>query len=196
MAKRYSRRRTVRGKPNLSWITTCGLVDLRNGASGAPYDDILIPSDWQVGNTSQPAQVTLLHTVFGFYAFGYNGQGAANYSWCSNYAIVRTSDQVHVGNFPLLGKLSEFIQFFDEYDECLHWGQFMCQQYDVALLHGVYAPGGTSAAQPENMLNLNSRRILKGDDAIKCFWGAPDATDLNTFHCHWYARSLVRSGLK
>jgi len=68
--------------------------------------------------------------------------------------------------------------------------------YDAAALaSGLWVGGGSVTALPENMVNLNSRRKLKGDEAINVIWSAPDVLQ-DQWVVRWFARSLVRIGLK
>lgn len=195
MAKRYSRRRTVRGKPNYVWITTNGIGSLESTFAGSRtiFDTILIPSDWQtVAGTAQSC--TLVHTVYTHAMYGTSI--TATNSWCGLYAIVKTNDQNPLTSPPNLGKSVNFTSFFDEYDECLHWGQFTAMPFDaLSFASGLWVGGGSMAAMPENMLNLNARRVLKGDDSIKVIWSSPDV-NLDDWRVTWFARSLVRIGLK
>lgn len=197
MAKRYSRRRTVKGRPNYCWISTAGVGVLSSGVAGTVtvHDNILIPSDWQSGNIVEN-ETLLVHTVYTHAMYGVNV--GSTVPFCSIYAIVKTNDQAPASSPPNLGALTIFPAFFTEYDECLHWGQYTCMPYSAALDKGaaVWPAGGSLAGMAENMVNLNSRRKLKGDDAIKVVWGGPDAVGQESYFVRWFARSLVRLGLK
>jgi len=196
MARRFSRRRSVRGRPNYCWITTCGSGTLASVGVLGPstiYDQILIPTDWQTVNATNN-ECTLVHTVYTHCMFG--TAVGSNFSFCGLYAIVKTGDQAPGTSPPNLGKLTSFVPFFDEYDECLHWGQYTAMPYDAAALaSGLWVGGGSVTALPENMVNLNSRRKLKGDEAINVIWSAPDVLQ-DQWVVRWFARSLVRIGLK
>jgi len=129
----------------------------------------------------------------------YGGNVTAASSFCSLYALFKTNDQTPAASPPNLGVLAQFPTFFTEYDECLHWGQYTAMPYDATLAmmsSAIWPGGGSLAAMPENMVNLNARRKLKGDDAIKVAWGCPTQVAQEYYYVRWYARSLVRLGLK
>jgi len=198
MAKRFSRRRGVRGRPNYSWITTAGTGTIQSSGVDAHtlHDNILIPSDWQMGEIVEN-ETTLCHMVYTHAIYG--SADTSTHSFCSLYALVKTNDAAPGTSPANLGSLTLFPVFFTEYDECLHWGQYTAMPYDALFSSGAYGAGvwpagGSLAGMPENMVNLNVRRKLKPDEAIKVMWGAPLLNGMYTVR--WYARSLVRLGLK
>lgn len=194
MAKRFSRRRSVRGRPNYCWISTAGIGLLDGTNNLTIHDNILIPSDWQSSNIVEN-ETTLCHIVYTHAAYGVAATAVTPF--CSLYAICKTNDQPPASSPPNLGMLASFPTFFTEYDECLHWGQYttMPNSQAVEFGTGVWPAGGSLAAMPENMVNLNVRRKMKGDEAIKVIWGTPEYP-IGDWYVRWFARSLVRLGLK
>lgn len=196
MAKRYSRRRTVRGKPDYCWITTCGVAVLEEVAGGGtPYDFVLIPDDWRQNDNVENG-TTLVHLVYTHAIFGANA--AASFAYCSLYSLCKHNDTTPMTSPPNLGQQTQFANFFTEYDECLHWGQYTAMPFNspANASSATWPAGGSLAGMPENMVNLNVRRKMKGDDAIKVIWGSGSPVSQSAFYCRWWARSLVRLGLK
>ena len=197
MARRFSRKRFVKGRPNYCWITTCGVGTLASGGAGTTtlHDNVLIPSDWQSGNIVEN-ETTVVHIVYTHAMYGVNESSIVPF--CGLYAIVKTGDTVPGVSPANISDPTLFPVFFTEYDECLHWGQYTCMPYSLALNkgNGVWPAGGSLAGMPENMVTLNTRRKLKGDAAIKVMWGSPSAVGQESYYLRWYARSLVRLGLK
>jgi len=202
MASKYRRRRrnSVRGRPNLVWLTIADqfeLVSDGNGVIGAK-SELLLPEDWQTLNSIEDQPTQLLHIVHHHVAYGV--AVGANFAWSSLWGIFISNDQyiqnvnTHV---PNIGDGLGFINTFDQLDQCLHWGSYTVMPYAAGpLAAGVHVAGGSMASMPENMVNLNVKRNLKGDDCVIAVFGAGEPTALEIWNCFSFTRCLVRIGLK
>lgn len=193
MARRV-RRRTVKGRPNYCWISIAGEEAFPITGVNGYSAELLIPTDWQT-TTATNTECKLCHIVYTHAVFG--TAVASTFSWCGLYSINKMSDALGPNLVvPPTGTFVGFSSFFEQYDECLHWGQFTAMPYDaLALASDLWVGGGSLAAMPENMVNLNVRRNLKGDDSLRVCWSHP-TVNTDRWSVRWFSRCLVRLGLK
>jgi hypothetical protein len=187
----------VKGRPNYVWLTVTDFFDCHSvtGALGAQVV-LLQPSDWNSLNAVDDTGTQLCHIVHHHFIYGV--ADTATYSWSSNYAIAITNDELVnvVAAPPSPGDDLGFLNFCDQYDQLLHWGNFTAMPYSAgATGHGVKPGGGSMAAMPENMLNLNVKRNLKGDDCVIAAYGGC-IEPIGIWMGFTFTRSLVRIGLK
>ena len=194
--RRRATRRFVKGRPNYVWVSVAGQQDLEVTASSQSMSEqLLIPSDWQTLDTTNTS-CTLCHLVYSQFIYGLNVNSA--YSWSGQYAVFLASDVATGPIFvPGIGDPITFAAFMDTYERVMHWGQFTAMPYvSLPIAATVHVAGGSAASMQENMLNLNARRILKGDDCVRIAWQGYVPVVAETYNAFWFVRALLRTGLK
>lgn len=195
MARRR-RSRSVRGRPNYVWLTVTDIneCDTNNVLHGLQVP-LLLPEDWNTLNAMNDTGCQLVHLVYHHIAVGVSVP--ANYAWNSLYGIFKASDMSQqLASVPNMQDSLGFLNTFDQFDECLHWGSYTCMPYSIAQNADVFAAGGSVAGLAENVVNLNVKRNLKGDDSIIALYGVPLAIGQEIWQVTSYCRCLVRLGLK
>jgi len=187
MARRRSRRSTVRGKPNYMWINTAGDLALISG--NTVWDGLLVPGDWS--GTVTETQCTLLRMVVSVYTQTINGGGPPH---AENAAIVMGSASEGGGTDPLdISMPVDWPDFFLSYDRVL---RIFRLEWD-GVVANVNVPLPVQFSQlPEPVMNLKTPRLLRGDDSIRLCVGGGLQMDLEQPVVKWFCRSLVRTGLR
>lgn len=188
MARRRSKRSTVRGKPNYLWINTAG--DLAKVDGNSVWDALLIPADWS--GTVTETQCTLLRMVVSVYTKTF---GATGLPHASNACIVLGSASEGAGSDTNdIDSYADWPTFFQAYDRVLRifrleWaaGPNMGNpQLDVQF-----------SQLPEPVMNLKTPRRLLGDDSVRLvIGGGPTPLTTEVYSITWFCRSLVRTGLR
>lgn len=188
MARRKSRRSTVRGKPNYLWINTAGELALIAG--NTVWDALLVPGDWS--GTVTETQCTLLRMVVSVYT-GTVGQEATPVPHSQNAAILLGSASEGAGTDVLdISQPADWPDFFMSYDRVLRI---------FRLEFAATQDGGTTlpvqfSQLPEPVMNLKAPRLLRGDDSVRLCVGGNVFMDIAQPHIWWFCRSLVRTGLR
>lgn len=192
MARRKSRSRSVRGKPNYLWIATAGELALIEGQT--VYDSLLIPADWS--GTVTEAKATLLRMVLSVYTLTANEDSSA----MANNAVVYMGDATAGG-----GSDTNDITNYQE------WPDFMISNDRILRIFrlewaGTISPGAFSGVTlpvqysqlPDPVMNLKTPRRLDGQDSVRLGVGGgfSSLTNLGTYSITWFCRSLVRTGLR
>jgi len=189
MARRRSRRSTVRGKPNYLWINTAGELAIVSG--NTVWDALLIPADWS--GTVTETQCTLLRMVVSVYTVT-AGAEAVVVPHAQNAAIVLGSASEGGGSdVNDISMFNEWPDFFQAYDRVLRI--FRLEWTGEGPVAATSLPVQFSQL-PEPVMNLKTPRRLLGDDAIRLCVGGRVAVDLSTPSVTWFARTLVRTGLR
>lgn len=188
MARRTRRSRTTRvvGRPNYLWINTAGSYVVVTG--GTTWDAVIQPSDWSGTVTEQSC--TLERIVLSAYTLTRDQESPP---FAANTALVVGPASNTTGFDSLdISLTSEWPEFFEKFDDVLHIGRLEWNG-DV---NPVNLPLQFSQL-PEPVANLKRRRRLQGDDAVWfCTGGSNPDIPGATWYVVWFARSLVRVGLK
>lgn len=187
MARR-SRRTGVRGKPNYLWINTAG--DLALIEANTVWDAILQPGDWSGTVTDQSC--TLLRMVLSVYTLtSLSADEPHAENACiliAHSAEVATSSPLDISNY------AEWPDFFAEYDRVL---RIFRLEWEGALKAAVVGLPVQFSQLPEPVMNMKTPRRLTGQDSIRlCVGGAWAQATNEAPGVIWFARSLVRIGLK
>jgi len=188
MARRRSRRSTVKGKPNLIWVCTAG--DLALVVGDTVYDALLVPGDWSGTVTEQSA--TLLRMVLTCYTYSSGTASEPPRHHAQNFAI--TMGNASEGDGSSSNNISdpgEWPDFFAESDRVLRLGRL---EWDGTVTANVLPVQFSQL--PEPILNLKTPRALRGDDSIRLNVGGRIAVVDETPVVTWFCRSLVRIGLR
>jgi hypothetical protein len=188
MARRRSRRSTVRGKPNYMWINTAG--DLATIEGNTVWDGILVPQDWS--GTVTETQCTLLRLVLSVYTYTTTESG---YPHAQNMAIVLGSASEGAGTDTLdVSLTADWPDFFISYDRVLRIGRLEWDGVIKQLQTGLLVQ---FSQLPEPIMNLKTPRHLRGDDSVRlCVGGNFSQVASEVYAIMWFARSLVRLGLR
>lgn len=187
MARRRSRRSTVRGKPNYLWINTAG--DLALIAGNTVWDALLVPGDWSGTVTEQTA--TLLRMVVECYTITINDSGPPH---AQNACITLGSASEGGGTDPLdISQTGDWPDFFISYDRVL---RIMRLEWDGAQRNTNVGLPVQFSQLPEPVLNLKTPRLLRGDDSVRLNVGGNFTPVAETAMVAWFSRSLVRIGLR
>lgn len=188
MARRRSRRSTVRGKPNLMWVCTAGELALSTGVT--VWDPLLIPGDWS--GTVTESQCTLLRMVVSCYTWTLTSPSVPH----AENACIVLGDASAGGSSSVndISHMNEWPDFFAESDRVL---RIFRLEWDGAVRGaGIQLPVQFSQL-PEPVMNLKTPRLLRGDDSVRlCVGGGlvPALTEQPLVT--WFCRSLVRIGLR
>lgn len=188
MARRKSRRSTVRGKPNYLWINVAGDLALING--NTVWDAILIPADWS--GTVTETQCTLLRLVVSVYTKTNN---EASLPHAQNACILLGSASEGAGSdVNDISNLTEWPDFFQAYDRVL---RIFRLEWDGALASSNVGMPVQFSQLPEPVMNLKTPRLLRGDDSVRLCCGANrNQVDVEVPTIVWFVRALVRTGLR
>lgn len=183
---RRSRTRAVRGRPNYLWLNTAGEYSVIPDATA--WDAVIQPGDWS-GTVSEQSCV-LERIVLSVYAVCFD---AVSPPHGQNTALVVGPASNNNGMDSLNISLdTEFAEFFAKFDDVLQLGRL---EFTGELSPG-YLPVQFSQL-PQPVMNLKCRRRLNADDAVWfCTGGVCPDVAIASWNVRWYARSLVRIGLK
>jgi len=187
MARRRSKRVTVRGKPNYLWISSAG--ELAQIPDLTVWDAVLIPADWS--GTVTETQCTLLRMVLSLYCVTGTPFGGAHASNC--VITIGNASEAASSSTSNIDLYTEWPDFFSEQDRVLRIHRLEWSGLD---------PGQTVlpvqfTQVPDPVVNLRTPRVLKGDDSIRlCVGGGFVQQETEVHSVHWFARSLVRTGLR
>jgi len=188
MARRRTSRRTIRGKPNYLWIQTAGEFSLTEHMTS--HDAILIPGDWS--GTVTESQCTLLRMVFTVYTKTLSdtslphAQNAVLHM--ADASGLSAPDSVDVSN------VNDWPDWFMTYDRIL---RIFRLEWDGAVNTGAPAMPVQFSQLPDPIINLKAPRLLRGDDSIRLsVGGALTIATTEAPTVVWFARSLVRTGLR
>jgi len=188
MARRRSKRSTVRGKPNYLWINTAG--ELATNTGNTVWDALLIPADWS--GTVTETSCTLLRMVVSCYTKCTTAAGIAH---AENACIVMGSASEGAGTDTNdISAYADWPTFFQAYDRVL---RIFRLEWDGQVNLGNPLLPVQFSQLPEPVMNLKTPRRLLGDDSIRLAVGGgviPDTTEV--YSITWFSRSLVRTGLR
>lgn len=188
MARRRSKRTGVRGKPNYLWINTAGDMSLVNGQT--TWDSLLVPADWS--GTVTETQCTLLRLVVTVYTICLN-QETTPIPHAQNACIVLGSASEGNGFDPLdISEITEWPDFFAKYDRVL---RIFRLEWNGETQNTTAMPVQFSQL-PDPVMNLKTPRLLRGDDSVRLCVGGRIFMDVGEYGLYWFARSLVRIGLR
>lgn len=188
--RRRSRSRTVRGKPNYLWIASAGTFGQLPGATARGA--ILEPGDWS--GTVTETQCTLCRCTLILNALTTTASGdgpfRSNYCVGLHWASDATGESLDLDNY------TEWPDFFAKHDRVLRIGILEYENVQTQLT-GTGATPLQFSQLPDPVINFRNPRKLKGDDSL-VVWvgGGPAAVGGEVRYVKWYARSLVRTGLK
>lgn len=187
MARRRSRRTTVRGKPNYLWVNTAGELATIN--TNTVWSPLLQPGDWS--GTVTETQCTLLRLVVSCYT---STLSLASEPHAENCAIVKGSANDASPSAQDISNINEWPDFFAAYDEVL---RIFRLEWDGALRAANLLLPVQFSQLPEPVLNLKTPRHLKGDDSIRlCVGGGLQPVGIEAPVVTWFCRALVRTGLR
>jgi len=188
MARRRSKRSTVRGKPNYLWINTAG--ELAQVTGNTVWDALLIPADWS--GTVTETSCTLLRMVVSVYTKTTEEAGIAH---AENAAIVMGSASEGAGTDTNdITSYADWPTFFQAYDRVL---RIFRLEWDGAVNAGNPLVPVQFSQLPEPVMNLKTPRRLLGDDSIRlCIGGGIIPLTTEIYSITWFCRSLVRTGLR
>lgn len=185
--RRTSRTSRVRGKPNLIWVAAAGDLALVSG--NTVWDAILLPGDWSGTVTEQSC--TLERIVVTCMTNTITAEGTDH---CQNGLIFLGNANEQGGTSTAdISNFNDWPTFAADYDRWLHLFRL---EWAGAVRTATFHPVQYSQL-PDPVMNIKCRRRLNGDDVVRLGVGGffPVATtEVHTVS--WFARSLVRIGLK
>lgn len=187
MARRRSRSKAVRGRPNLLWIASAGEFALIQ--HNTVWDAILVPADWSGTVTEQ--QCTLERIVLMAFTKTITNDGVAHSE--NTVLFLGNANEQGGSSISDISDPAEFPDFCESYDRILQWGRL---EWDASSTIAGFWPVQYSQL-PQPVMNVQCRRRLMGDDVVRFGCGGYYAEAIDeTHYVGWFARCLVRIGLK
>jgi len=184
MRRTRRRTRTVRGKPNMLWISSAGDFSLEAGSTSG--EAMLIPADWS--GTVTETKCTLLRLVVIAYT---NALGDPGGPHIQNCAITMSNALVNPSSAYDITLPADWPDFFSQQDRVLHvFNREWSGDVDAPHLNVQYSQ------LPDPVMNLRTPRLLQGDDCIVIWAGGRYTSATMTPVLEWYCRALVRTGLR